>query len=898
MKTILFKISLFSIIGIFHFTFVTAQLTLSIGSQDNTNCSGSDCEYDGPSILINEIMLAPLNGDGSIYGCSPASGGGCYGEWIELYNPDKCNAIDISCYFLGNNARDGQSASGPLNHYPGGFRIPANTIVPPQGFCVIRGQSAPAVPANLLVQNGGKTVEIVVNSSLASHVCLGGGFRLWFPNAGGWFAFYDRNGVPQDAVSWGNLSNSCTTCSPCNPGAAGPCTYTGTLTSYANIPANRKNYITSNDFALYNYTYRRVPDGGAWSSQATNNVTMGNCNAECVPPPVITCNGSATVTASGGTSPYSYIWNDSQSQMTQTATGLCAGTYCVTVTSSNNLTSSACVQVDSESLDILASTTTPAICEGGTLLFQATSDNDYSYIWTGPNSWTGAGGSVQLPNATPNMSGTYTVSVSNSVGCTGSATVVMNVNPQPTINLQANPTIICQGEQVSLTALTTVPFVWSHGLPLGNTHTVTPQPTTTYTVTATSSQGCTATASVTVTVNPSPSVTLTANPSSICSGEQTTLLAGGGDTYTWNQGLPPSTSHTVSPSTTTTYIVTGTSNNCSATAQVQVQVFPPVNVTILPEDPEICQGESLTLSSSTNASNPSYVWSSGQSTSSIQVNPQQSTTYSVTVTESGACSSSGSVEVLVYPKPNAEFSGLPLSGCVPLTVNFSEESNETNIISWNWSFGDAANSSNANPQHVYSQSGTYSVLLTVTNQFGCSESLEKPSYIEVYPQPVANFYTVPEIGKTYDPTITFYSDANSDFWLWDFGDGNSSNSPPPVMHTYPDIETSYTVMLVVSNSYGCVDTIHKEVLIINDLLVFPNVITPNGDGINDVLEIINADKYPNNRLVVYNRWGKVVFEQTNYQSNWDGRDLADGTYHYVFYYLDTYVTNSLTIIRN
>ena len=61
--------------------------------------------------------------------------------------------------------------------------MPAGTIVPARGFVVVRGINAPAVPANLLLANGGRTVEVIVNTG--NSVCIGGGFRLWFPDSGG-----------------------------------------------------------------------------------------------------------------------------------------------------------------------------------------------------------------------------------------------------------------------------------------------------------------------------------------------------------------------------------------------------------------------------------------------------------------------------------------------------------------------------------------------------------------------------------------------------------------------------------------------------------------------------------------------------------------------------------------
>jgi len=74
------------------------------------------------------------------------------------------------------------------------------------------------------------------------------------------------------------------------------------------------------------------------------------------------------------------------------------------------------------------------------------------------------------------------------------------------------------------------------------------------------------------------------------------------------------------------------------------------------------------------------------------------------------------------------------------------------------------------------------------------------------------------------------------------------------------------------------------VQIIDDSLIFPNVITPNGDNLNDKLEIkgLLNGAYTDKVLIVYNRWGKKVYESNNYQNDFDGQGLPDGVYYYVF----------------
>ncbi|MCA1762974.1 MAG: hypothetical protein LC664_08285, partial [Flavobacteriales bacterium] len=271
------------------------------------------------------------------------------GEWIELYNPDICEPVDISCFYLGNNAFDGDD-------YPGGYVIPPGTVVPAAGFALIRGVNAPAVPNGLLVENGGNVVELVVDGD---GVCVGGGNRLWFPNAGGWFAFYDNNGVPQDGVSWASEANIDDP--PCVPTLPG-CSLGGTLPNYDAFPGDRKTYILNVSAADFQgQSLRRIPDGGAWSGP--DAPTMATCNDVCDEPDNFSCNGTATATPQGGTPPYSYLWDDPQEQTTQTALKLCAGNFCVLITDALGNTATQCITVEDESFDI---TITDQFCDGDT----------------------------------------------------------------------------------------------------------------------------------------------------------------------------------------------------------------------------------------------------------------------------------------------------------------------------------------------------------------------------------------------------------------------------------------------------------------------------------------------------------------------------------------------------
>lgn len=153
--------------------------------------------------------------------------------------------------------------------------------------------------------------------------------------------------------------------------------------------------------------------------------------------------------------------------------------------------------------------------------------------------------------------------------------------------------------------------------------------------------------------------------------------------------------------------------------------------------------------------------------------------------------------------PVADFTGAPTSGTVPLTVTFSDSS-QNGPTSWSWSFGDGGNSSSQNPSHTYTAAGTYSVSLTVTNSDG-SDTLTRTNYIVVDPDapepPVADFVGTPTSGTA--PLVVSFTDQstnNPTSWSWDFGDGGSSSAENP-NHTYTSAG-SYTVSLTVTNADG------------------------------------------------------------------------------------------------
>ncbi|MDD2412868.1 MAG: gliding motility-associated C-terminal domain-containing protein [Bacteroidales bacterium] len=557
----IFLLYLFSCLSIAGYS----QLILTTSAETNMVCNGVGCNYSGPTILINEVMLSPSPNDGSMYGTGPGFQVGTNeGEWIELYNPDECKSIDISGYFLGNNAKDNST------DYGGGFLLPQGTIVPARGFCIVRGPLAPSVPSNLLVQNGGRTVEVVVGPP---NVCLGGGQRLWFPNSGGWFAFYNNNGVVQDAIYWANQTNFCQTCPPCNPGGG---TFTGTLPAFNQIPTSNITYISSSG-PTSNRTFRRMPDGGPWAVNIAATGTYGNCNASCIPEPIITCVGTASVAVSGGNPPYTYAWNDGMVQTTQTATGLCAGQYTVTVTDQNGITATATATVVNHVPDVNIGNPDP-VCLG-------TEPIDWPDVFPPSGDFTGNGMSGSSFNPTAAGLGvhaiTYTYTDENECSKTVHSTIsVINISGSASVTQD----VLCHGENTGTASAIgtegTEPYnyQWSTN-PQQNSPNATNLSAGSYTVTISDSHGCSTTASVIINQSPALGLNLISLNESCfdyCNGTIAAEVSGGIPPYSYEwTGITSSLSSVFDLCAGNYSVLIRDSANCqkSASANIATNTF-------------------------------------------------------------------------------------------------------------------------------------------------------------------------------------------------------------------------------------------------------------------------------------------------------------------------------------
>lgn len=321
--------------------------------------------------------------------------------------------------------------------------------------------------------------------------------------------------------------------------------------------------------------------------------------------------------------------------------------------------------VDNINIDGVASADPPVpnfttdnntICEGGSVQFtDLSAANITSWAWTFPGGFP-ATSTVQNPLVTYANAGSYdvTLTVTNSFGSeTITMTNEITVNTLPNVSVTATNLEVCQGTSTQLTASGASSYTWDNGLGTGATKTVTPNQTTTYTVTGSNGAGCSVSESITITVVSAPSVVASANQTTICSGQSADLSASGATTYTWNNGLGAGATHTVSPTQTTVYTVTGSNGGtCQANSSVTITVNTQPVVSVNASSLTICEGGQVSLAAN-GADSYSWTPTNGLSASTgaaITASPTTTTTY--TVTGSNNCGfDTENITVFVNPLP-------------------------------------------------------------------------------------------------------------------------------------------------------------------------------------------------------------------------------------------------------
>ncbi len=558
------------------------------------------------------------------------------------------------------------------------------------------------------------------------------------------------------------------------------------------------------------YTYSWSPSGGTSNSEPaliagayTVTVTdANNCTTTATTtvnePPALTftatftpvscfagTDGTTTATAGGGLGAYSYAWSPSGGTAA-TEINLAAGVYSCIVTDGNGCSASATTTVTEPSAITSTSSFTQATCNasnGSATVVPSGGSGAFTYAWSPSGGTTATASNI--------AAGAYTCLITDANGCTLTVSVTVQNANAPTVTIGVPTMVSCfAGTNGSATASSTggtgpFSYLWSNADAdsiAGNIG------AGTYTVTVTDVNGCTSSATVLITEPSLLNVQASATPATVCEGSPVTLSAnaGGGTptyTYGWLPGPLVGATQNITPTATTTYVVTvSDANGCTVSAPVVVTVNA-MPVAILSANntsgcAPLCVNftDASTLTSGTITS---WSWDFGDQTTSTQQNPSHCYTTAgshdviLTVTTASGCTQTITMAnyITVYSVPVAAFGAGPLPTTI-LNPNITFTDLSFNANSWLWSFGDLTNSSSTdqNPTFTYPDPTCYMVILEVTSFDGCIDTASQEVCIDpdvsIY---VPNTFTPDENGtnELFIPVTVGINPEKFEMWIFD-----------------------------------------------------------------------------------------------------------------------------------
>jgi hypothetical protein len=518
-------------------------------------------------------------------------------------------------------------------------------------------------------------------------------------------------------------------------------------------------------------------NGCVGSDQVVVNVNQSPANAPIVAPSILCVGNNATVSnpVPNGT------WSSSTPSLmslngsTGDIVGMSAGTATVayTTTATNGCTSTTTANIAVEALPVatITSSNGNSICQGSATTLSAPAAA--SYAWN-----TGA----TTPTISVTAGGSYAVTITSAAGCVSnpSAPLALTVNQPPVVNVAlSGPTTFCSGSSVTLTATGGSSYLWNNGT---FTAANTVNTSGTYFPICTDNNGCSATgAPIVVNVLPVPAATITANgPTSFCDGGSVILSANGAGSYIWNNGQTAS-SISVSTSGSYTYTLTA-ANGCSTTSAATIVTAAPMPiVSAIAGSNSVCVGATQQYTNATTGG----VWSSSNANvASVDANGQISglqggtATINYTVTNSGACSTTVTKQVLVQAVPTPQvFTNGPTTFCPGASVVLTAE----NADAYVWSTGETS-------QSIAVTTGG-PVTVQTTHQ-GCSAT-SAPVLVSLYS--VSNPIVTTNNVAICQGTAATLSSSTAASYLWSNGSTNSSIN----------VSTAGNYSVTVTDANGC-----------------------------------------------------------------------------------------------
>ncbi len=334
-------------------------------------------------------------------------------------------------------------------------------------------------------------------------------------------------------------------------------------------------------------------------------------------------------------------------------------------------------------------------------------------------------------------------------------------------------------------------------------------------------------------------------------------------------------------------LVVSASNTCSDTAWLDFQIFGDLE-SYFSRPPDQCVGAtdfSFTGEGATTTG-AAYTWDFGndaniqQSSSAAPqhisfVNPGWHEVV-LTINENG-CTSTYVDSVLVIQNFINAFHVEAGEDCPPLLTLYSAETTSEIEVFYFWDFGDGTSSTDQAGNHTYHETGIYTVTANAFTNSECTESQTQvfENIIHVMPSPIAGFLITPQTVDVSNPIVQITDASEGSIECYYCMSDSGENSDCNFSYTW-DATGIQTITQIVTNEFGCSATVTGEVIITGFILYAPNSFSPDDDGVNDVWMpvITGATSY---FLQIFNRWGEVIFETTDWTKPWTG-DVHEGDY--------------------
>jgi gliding motility-associated-like protein len=670
-----------------------------------------------------------------------------------------------------------------------------------------------------------------------------------------------------------------------------------------------------------NYSVTATDQNGCSSSDTINvyfdpgeQFNLGNDTAICP---------TDSIQLSTPANQQAYSWNTGD---TTQSISVQSGTFSVSVTNSRGCTYSDSINISFRTPPTVSLGSDLHYCENTT--FSQPVDPGFGF-----NSYLWYDGTTSQVNNINEQDDTVWVEVTDGFGCVGSDTLLVVEDPTPSLSLGGSDSI-CAGQSKALNAGTAggsiVSYQWSlnnqstQSINISTSSSIINTSNTDYSVTVTDTNGCLNSDTFTLVVSPLPEPDL-GNDTAYCVGEnfQAVLDPGQFNAYSWNTGAS-SQSITVGASDSTYSVTVTDANGCSNDDNIRVTENP-LPQPNLGADTSICSGVSFNLVLSPGGFED-YNWSTGSANSSILVT--QGGNYTVTVTDINGCVNDDTREINIVPSPQIDLGGDRVL-CEDSSFTITLDATPAligPIYNFNWSTSQTTDTIQVD------EFGTYSVTVLNSNN-GCvdSASVDFIPFGTVEPNLGDDGFICEGEAVVLNPNIesegysyTWSTGANTKtinvteegtYWVElnaingtcqgirdtvtldraqqpvvELGDQiracdgqvvellNKQTGFPNTEYYWQDTIQSRSITVTTSGTYRVkavnqCGTITDEISVVFDdcyQIFVPDAFTPNGDGVNDEFKAKTGQDLTEFSMVVYNRWGEVVFKTNDIRVGWNG----------------------------